>query len=65
MKAKIWKPEDQVYMDYQEIEAFVVELMKLYKVTEVAYDPAFFERSAQVLLDRGVPMVNFPQTHHA
>ena len=63
MKAKIWKPEDQVYMDYQEIEAYVIELMKLYKVKEVAYDPAFFERSAQVLLDRGVPMVNFPQTH--
>ena len=63
MKAKIWKPEDQEYMDYQEIEAFVIELMKLYNIKEVAYDPAYFERSAQVLLDRGVPMVNFPQTH--
>ena len=63
VKSKIWLPNDEKYMDYQEIEAFVVELMKKYNVKEVAYDPAFFERSAQVLLDRGVPMVNFPQTH--
>ena len=62
-QAKIWLPQDENFMDYQEIEAFVVDLMKKYKVQEVAYDPAFFERSAQVLLDRGVPMVNFPQTH--
>lgn len=63
IKSKIWLPNDEKYMDYQEIEAFVVELMKKYNIKEVAYDPAFFERSAQVLLDRGVPMVNFPQTH--
>jgi len=63
VKSKIWLPNDEKYMDYQEIEAFVVELMKKYNIKEVAYDPAFFERSAQVLLDRGVPMVNFPQTH--
>ena len=63
VKSQIWLPNDEKYMDYQEIEAFVVELMKKYNVKEVAYDPAFFERSAQVLLDRGVPMVNFPQTH--
>ena len=29
----------------------------------LAYDPAFFMRSAQVLLDRGIVMVDFPQTH--
>jgi len=63
IKSKIWLPNDEKYMDYQEIEAFVVDLMKKYNIKEVAYDPAFFERSAQVLLDRGVPMVNFPQTH--
>ena len=63
MLSKIWLPNDENFMDYQEIEAFIVSLMKDYKVKEVAYDPAFFERSAQVLLDRGVPMVNFPQTH--
>ena len=61
--AKIWHPEDYDVMDIQEIEAFVMELCKLYNVKEVAYDPAFFERSAQVLLDRGAPMVNFPQSH--
>jgi phage terminase large subunit-like protein len=28
----------------------------------VAYDPAFFQRSAEVLADDGLPMVEFPQS---
>ena len=27
-QAKIWLPQDENFMDYQEIEAFVVDLMK-------------------------------------
>ena len=50
-------------MDVQEIEAFIVNLATKYKLMEVVYDPAFMERTAQVLLDRGINMVNFPQTH--
>ncbi len=63
IKSKIWRPEFGEYLDVQEIEAFVVQLATEYKLQEVAYDPAFMERSAQILLDRGINMVNFPQTH--
>jgi len=63
LDAKIWHPDDYDVIDIQEVEAYILELCKQYKVKEVAYDPAFFERSAQVLLDNGVPMVNFPQSH--
>ena len=63
LKSKIWIPDGNDFLDIQEIEAFIIELATKYKIKEVAYDPAFFERSAQVLMDRGIPMVNFPQTH--
>jgi len=63
LKSKIWIPDGNNFLDIQEIEAFIIELATKYKIKEVAYDPAFFERSAQVLMDRGIPMVNFPQTH--
>ena len=63
LDAKIWHPDDYDVIDIQQLEAYILELCKQYKVKEVAYDPAFFERSAQVLLDNGVPMVNFPQSH--
>ena len=63
VKSKIWQPQGENYLDVQEIEAFIVELAVKYKLIEVAYDPAFMERSAQILLDRGINMVNFPQTH--
>ena len=63
VKCKIWQPQGENYLDVQEIEAFIVQLATKYKLMEVAYDPAFMERTAQVLLDRGINMVNFPQTH--
>tara|TARA_R100000329_G_scaffold36180_1_gene34039 strand:+ start:644 stop:2092 length:1449 start_codon:yes stop_codon:yes gene_type:complete len=63
VNAKIWQPKGENYLDVQEIEAFIIELATKYKLIEVAYDPAFMERTAQVLLDRGINMVNFPQTH--
>jgi phage terminase large subunit-like protein len=63
VKSKIWTPNNEDALDIQEIEAFIIELATKYKIMECAYDPAFFERSAQILMDRGIPMVNFPQTH--
>jgi phage terminase large subunit-like protein len=63
VKSQIWHPQGENYLDVQEIEAFIVKLATKYKLIEVAYDPAFMERTAQVLLDRGINMVNFPQTH--
>jgi phage terminase large subunit-like protein len=33
-----------------------------FNVQEFAYDPAYFQRSAEVLSDDGLPMVEYPQT---
>ena len=63
LDSKIWHPDDYDVIDIQEVERYILDLVIKYNVKEVAYDPAFFERSAQVLLDNGVPMVNFPQSH--
>ena len=41
MLSKIWLPNDENFMDYQEIEAFIIDLMKQYKVKEAAYDRHF------------------------
>jgi phage terminase large subunit-like protein len=38
------------------------ELAQRFDVQEVAFDPAFFQRSAEVLADDGFPMVEFPQS---
>jgi phage terminase large subunit-like protein len=43
------------------IEAFIIELGRRYRVREVAYDPHFFARSAQLLTDAGFTMVEFLQ----
>lgn len=43
------------------VEDFIRELAARYTVTEVAYDPRFFEKSAQDLSDEGLTVVEFPQ----
>lgn len=44
------------------VEAFITdELARRYQVTEIAYDPRFFEKSAQDLSDAGFTVVEFPQ----
>ena len=60
--SKIWRNEG-VMFDYAEVETFIVNLNRDFNLVEVAYDPAFFERSAQALFDQNVPMVEFPQSH--
>ncbi len=61
VRAKIWQPQvDGV--DVAGVEAYLRELHQTYLVKEFAYDPAFFERSAEALSDEGLMMVQFPQT---
>ena len=62
LDSKIWR-NDGFMFDYAEVETFISGLNKDFNMVEVAYDPAFFERSAQALYDLNVPMVEFPQTH--
>jgi phage terminase large subunit-like protein len=58
---RIWHP-DQNAIDVHEIEAYLRELHDRLNVVEFAYDPAFFQRSAEELLDDGLPMLEFPQS---
>ena len=59
-RAKIWHPDSA--MDVSAVEAHIRRLAHDWRVVEVAYDPAFFQRSAEVLADDGLPMVEFPQS---
>lgn len=61
LHAKIWHP-DQTGIDIAEVENYLRFLHLEYQVKEFAYDPAFFQRSAEALMDDGLPMVEFPQS---
>jgi phage terminase large subunit-like protein len=41
---------------------YLRDLHRNLNVIEIAYDPAYFQRSAEVLADDALPMVEFPQT---
>lgn len=56
-----WDPDGDV-VDIEDVEAKVKELHRACDVRDVAYDPAYFERSAQALADEGLPMLEFPQS---
>ena len=59
--AKIWLPDGGV-MDVLAVESHLRDLAREFDVQEVAFDPAFFQRSAEVLAEDGFPMVEFPQS---
>ena len=59
--AKIWLP-DASTVDLASIEAHLRYLHATHDVVEIAYDPAYFQRSAEALVDDGLPMVEFPQS---
>jgi phage terminase large subunit-like protein len=61
LRAKIWQPKEEG-VDVAEIEAYLREVHQAYQVAEFAFDPAYFQRSAEALADDGLPMVEFPQT---
>jgi phage terminase large subunit-like protein len=60
-RAKIWHPKDEG-VDVAEVEHHLRHLHSTYNISEFAFDPAYFMRSAEILLDDGLPMVEFPQT---
>ena len=61
VEAKIWQPK-QIGVDVAEVEQYLRSLHRNLNVKEFAYDPAYFQRSAEALSDDGLPMVEFPQT---
>lgn len=64
-KLAVWeKPRDDDgwRVPLLDVEQAVREAAKRYRVREVAYDPAYFTRSALVLEAEGLPMVAYPQS---
>jgi phage terminase large subunit-like protein len=62
VQAHQWTPGGSM-LDIDTIEAFIIRLHSTGNLVECAYDPAYFERSAQALAERGVNMVEFPQSN--
>jgi phage terminase large subunit-like protein len=59
--SKIWLPDGGI-MDVAAVESYLRELAQRFNVQEIAYDPAFFQRSAEALAEDGFPMTEFPQS---
>lgn len=57
-----WVPQGAI-VDVAAVETLILELHSSGNLTACAYDPAYFEPSAQRLLDLGVPMEAFPQSN--
>jgi len=60
VRSKIWQPKDEG-VDVADVEHHLRELHHAYDVREFAFDPAYFQRSAEQLSDEGLRMVEFPQ----
>ena len=60
-RAKIWHPDGGI-MDVAAVEQHIRELGREFTVQEFAYDPAFFQRSAEAMSDEGFTMVEFSQS---
>ena len=58
---RIWLPEART-IDLASVEAHLRALHRAFPVAEVAYDPAYFQRSAEALADDGLAMVEVPQS---
>ena len=60
-RARIWLPDGD-FVDVAEVEQHIRDLHATYDVREIAYDPAYMQRTAEVLADDGLPMVEFAQS---
>jgi len=61
IRAKVWNPLEQA-VDVATVEDHLRLLHRTYNIREFAFDPALFTRSAEVLADDGLPMVEYPQS---
>ena len=62
VKARIMAPPARGSLPLQKVEDAVREICQTYSVQMVAFDPWSFRRSAELLADEGIPMVEFPQS---
>jgi phage terminase large subunit-like protein len=72
IRAKIWTTRDDQVGEYvpggtmklELVEKFILEELKpKHKIREIAYDPIYFGRSAEILERRGCRMVEMPPMH--
>jgi phage terminase large subunit-like protein len=63
VQARIWDPQPGKPITIGEVEAYVVAQAETGRVRQIGYDPMRFNRSAEVLEERGLEMIEFPQTH--
>jgi len=71
LRARVWSANPNALahvhvpggkMQLELVEDYIKELKRRYRVREVAYDPRFFERSAELLERAGLTMVEFLQS---
>lgn len=60
VQSRVWDPQGDT-IDVHAVENHLRQLHRDLNVETVAYDPAYFQRSAEVLLDEGLPMAEFSQ----
>jgi phage terminase large subunit-like protein len=60
-RGRIWEPDSRK-IDHLDVMAHIRSLADDYTITEVTYDPRFFEVPARILEDEGFNMVEFPQS---
>lgn len=60
VQVKVWDPAGDT-IDVVAVENHLRQLHRDLRVEAFAYDPAYFVRSAEVLLDEGLPMAEFSQ----
>jgi phage terminase large subunit-like protein len=60
---RTWQPSVAEPLDFEHtIEDTIVSLSQMFHIREVRFDPFQMQASAQRLLKRNIPMVEFPQT---
>ncbi|MGW6295638.1 terminase large subunit domain-containing protein [Streptomyces sp. NPDC055058] len=62
VQAKVWTPTKTSTIDVAAVDNHLRYLHRELHLVTIGYDPAYFQRSAEVLLDEGLPMAEFPQS---
>lgn len=60
-KARIWTPQADQPIDPIEVIDHIRQLHRDYGITEVGYDPAYFDLAAAILRNEGINAIEFPQ----
>ena len=69
LRCHVWSPRDSApahayfdnHVELAAVEAFILELKGRYRIRELAYDPHFFQRSAEILERERITTIEFLQ----